>query len=253
MRTPLPLSLALAAAVMAAPAASQARLPFAPGETCVYRGSAGGLVGRFGTGTLRVTGPETIDGRAAYLLSFDFRGRLALAVVEDRTRSWLDPATMGALRYTKQERSPLSSKRQDVRMLGAQRRWVTADGRTGETTTDAPLDELSFLFLLRTLPLRDGDVYELNRHFEAERNPVTVRVTGRARTRVPAGEFATVGVEMRVRDPGRYRNERGEGVIRLALTDDARRIPVRIESSVPVVGRMVLALQDATPECLGPE
>jgi hypothetical protein len=44
---------------------------------------------------------------------------------------------------------------------------------------------------------------------------------------------------MRVRDPRRYR---GEGVIRVNLSDDACRIPVRIESRMPVVGAAVMLL-----------
>ena len=59
--------------------------------------------------------------------------------------------------------------------------------------------------------------------------------------------FQTIEVEMRVRDPERYSG--GEGVIRFHLTDDARRIPVRIESSMPVGGRVVLSLQSGTGGC----
>jgi hypothetical protein len=45
---------------------------------------------------------------------------------------------------------------------------------------------------------------------------------------------------MRVRDSRRYK---GEGVIRINLSDDAMRIPVRIESAMPVVGTAVMTLQ----------
>jgi hypothetical protein len=43
-----------------------------------------------------------------------------------------------------------------------------------------------------------------------------------------------------VRDSRRYK---GEGVIRINLSDDAMRIPVRIESAMPVVGTAVMTLQ----------
>jgi hypothetical protein len=56
----------------------------------------------------------------------------------------------------------------------------------------------------------------------------------------PAGRFETIAVEMRVRDSRRYR---GEGVIRINLSDDAMRIPVRIESAMPVLGTAVMTLQ----------
>lgn len=113
-------------------------------------------------------------------------------------------------------------------------------------TTSAPLDELSFIYFVRTLPLEAGASYSLSRHYDPARNPVTVRVVGRGAVTVPAGRFETIEVEMRVRDPIRYR---GEGVIQLHLTDDRRRVPVRIESAIPRVGRMVLSLESGTGGC----
>jgi hypothetical protein len=238
------LALALgAAALHAADAASQA-LPFAPGEQCVYRGS--NRLGRIGTGTMAVEGPVQEGGRRTYLLRFDFNGRVGPATISDQSRSWWDPSAAASVRYTKRERSPVSSVTQDVRMDAGARRWAGEDGRGGSMSTAAPLDELSFIYFLRTLRLADGDSYSFTRHYEPGRNPVTVRVVRRETLRVPAGEFRTVQVEMRVKDPGRYG---GEGVINFHFTDDARRLPVRIESSVPVGGRVVLSLQSGTGSC----
>lgn len=67
-----------------------------------------------------------------------------------------------------------------------------------------------------------------------------MRVVRREPLATPAGAFRTVLVEMRVRDPRRYR---GEGVIRINFTDDAERLPVRIESTMPMVGTAVLLLE----------
>ncbi len=240
------LALALGAAALHAgdAAAQQAALPFGPGEECVYRGS--NRLGRIGTGTMSVQGPVQEGGRRTYLLRFDFSGRVGPATISDQSRSWWDPSAAASVRYTKRERSPVSSVTQDVRMDADARRWAGEDGRGGTMATAAPLDELSFIYFLRTLRLADGDTYSFTRHYEPGRNPVTVRVVRRGTTRVPAGEFQTVQVEMRVKDPGRYG---GEGVINFHFTDDARRLPVRIESSVPVGGRMVLSLQSGSGSC----
>lgn len=260
MRTPLPfpaLRRAVAVATLALLASAgpvaldgqdpRPALPFGPGEEMVYRAS--GRLGRIGTGTMRVDGPEMVDGRRTFVLRFDFRGRVGPARVEDRTRSWLDPATFHALRYTKHERSPVTRADVDVYFDPAGGSWRTAAGETGDLATGEPLDELSFLYFLRTLPLEDGQTLNLRRHYDPERNPVEVRVVGRRRTATPAGEFATVEVEMRVRDPERYRDKGGS--IRLFLTDDERRIPVRIESSVPMLGRMVMTLVSHTSGAAG--
>lgn len=47
--------------------------------------------------------------------------------------------------------------------------------------------------------------------------------------------------EMRVRAPRRYR---GDGTILFDLSDDACRLPLRIESTMPLVGRAVLTLDE---------
>jgi hypothetical protein len=255
-RTALAAAVLLATAALPWPAAAQpavatgvrpgapAALPFAPGEACTYRAS--GPLGRMGGGTMAVEAGGRVDGSPTWLLRFDFRGRIGPVAAEDRTRSWLDPVAMRSLRYTKHERSPISSTEEDVRMDPAGRRWTGAEGESGALASDLPLDELSFLYFLRTLSLRDGETHTLTRHYHTERNPVVVRVTGRERVRVPAGEFDAIVVEMRVRDPDRYG---GQGVVRLHVADDASRLLLRIESQVPRAGRMVLSLQELTPRC----
>src|SRR5262249_7226695 len=119
-------------------------------------------------------------------------------------------------------------------------RWEEERGRTGESPTADPLDELSFIYYVRTLPLTSDTAERIVRHYDRARNPVEVRVVGRDTLRTGAGEFATIIVEMRVRDARRYR---GGGVIRLHLSDDSRRLPVRIESVMPILGAAVLTLE----------
>jgi hypothetical protein len=223
-------------------AAFTGALPFAVGESLVFQARSSRF-GKLGTGTMAVGGPEVVQGQQTWLLSFDLRARVGPTRVEEHTRSWFVPQRVASLRYQARERSPIYSRKQTVEMHPATRTWTADDGRTGESPSGAPLDELSFLYFLRTLPLAPGDSYEIDRHFEKGRNPVRVRVLGRERVEVPAGKFATVIVEMRVKDPDRYG---GEGVIRLHLTDDARRIPVRIETSKPMVGDVVLSLRTHT-------
>jgi hypothetical protein len=235
--------LALMAGTAAEAQSPASPLPFAPGESCVYRGS--GPLGRMGSGTFAV---ERGDA-GGWLLRFDFRGRMGPVVVENHTRSWFDPAETASVRFTKTERSPFSTSRDDVRMDRATRRWSGgAESPGGAMPTAAPLDELSFIYFLRTLRLGDGDGQSFTRHYDSTRNPIRVRVLGRGPVRVPAGEFQAVRVEMRVRDPKQYG---GEGVIQIHFTDDARHLPVRIESRIPRAGHMVLSLEAVTQACGG--
>ena len=193
-----------------------------------------------GHGAMWVDGPAIVRGTETYVLHFGFDARLGPVKVSDTTESWLDPRRMASLRFAKRERHPFSSHDEDVALFPEEKRWSAADGRSGETITAEPLDELSFIYFLRTVPLVADSVYRFDRHFDAARNPTTVRVLRRESVTVGAGSFDAVLVEMRVRDPARYR---GEGVIRIHFSDDARRLPLRIESTMPVAGTALLTLE----------
>ncbi|MFL5355761.1 DUF3108 domain-containing protein [Archangium sp.] len=217
--------------------------PFVAGEQLAYQVSLG--KGRGGTGWLRVESTPPVREEPAVLLRFDFETSVGPVHVRHHSRSWLSTRRMAALRYEVDERVPFNSVNQRVDIFPDTQHWET--GKTqGQSTCQEPLDELSFLYALRTLPLTPGQVYRMDRHFDARRNPVVVRVLRRETLHVPAGEFPTVLVEMEVRDPERFG---GRGLLRLHLTDDARRLPVRIESKVPVAGQLVLELLPGpTPE-----
>lgn len=214
-------------------------IPFTSGELLTYDARVS-LLGRVGEATLRVEQACTIPERAALALSFSVHGGAAFLRVEDETRSWIDAATLATIRYEKRETSPLGSHEESVAVTGDS--WRDAHGRTFQTAADTPLDELSLLYYIRTLPLRDGDRELGAGHFDERRNPVELRVVGRSVTDVPAGRFAVIDVELKVRDPRRYR---GTGTLRVQLTDDARRIPVRIRTSLPGTSTVTLELRSA--------
>ncbi len=129
-------------------------------------------------------------------------------------------------------------------MHPARRHWQGADGSAGDSPTDAPLDELSFIYFLRTLPLGDDSIHVFTRFYDERRNPTTVQVVARETVHTGIGMVPAVVVEMRVKDPAHYK---GEGVLRISLSDDARRIPVRIESTAPDFGKTVVLLETYTP------
>ena len=221
------------AAVVPAP-----HLPFFAGEQLAYqvRVARFGAVGRVG---MTVGGPEVVRGTEVVVLRFDLRAGFGPLRAEDHTASWVDPLRLRALRYEKRERRPTGRHQERVELWPEQHRWER-DGTRGTSTTDAPLDELSYLYFLRTLPLGRDTSWALDRHYDPTRNPTRVRVLGRRTVATEVGTFRTVTVEMRVRDAHRYQG--GEGTIVVDLSDDACRLPVRIESDVPVFGRAVLLL-----------
>jgi len=219
--------------------------PFSIGEKLTYevRIANGSKVG---TATMWVEGPVDVRGTNTYLLRFDSRIRVLLLPAVSRSSSWFDPVRGRSLRFLKHERNPLSHSDQSVDLFPDEKRWSSAKGDTGESVTDAPLDELSFMYFIRTLPMVPGATYRFDRYFDTSRNPTTVKVIRREVIPTPIGELHVMRVEMLVRDPRHYD---GEGIIRIHLTDDACRLPVRIESTMPVIGTAVLTIDSEKSRC----
>jgi hypothetical protein len=167
--------------------------------------------------------------------------------VSQKSISWLDPERMAALRFEKRERHLLVRREESVELFPDEQRWHAKNGDAGTSPTSAPLDELSFIYFVRTLVLTTDSTLRFARHFDAERSPTLVRMVGREQVNTPAGSFNTVVVEMRVRDPQHYK---GEGTIRFSISDDRCRVPVRIESNIPDAGTVVLTLADAGSDTL---
>jgi hypothetical protein len=228
----------------AARAQQDAPLPFAVGERLEYVGRVRGISGR---GTMWIAGPVDVRGTSTYELHFDFSARVGPLSVTQRTVSWLDPERMAVLRFAKRERHLLSRHEEAIELFPHERRWRASGGESGESPTDAPLDELSFIYFVRTLPLASDSTLSFSRHFDLQRSPTTVRLMGHERVNTAAGSFNTAVVEMRVRDPEHYR---GEGTIRFSISDDRCRIPVRIESNIPDAGTVVLTLASAGGDTL---
>jgi hypothetical protein len=237
MRTTLA---ALVALTLAAPAAdAQDRVP---AESLVFRARSSRF-GGMGQATMW-TQDAQLRGVPVALARFEFRTRVALLTVEDRSASWMEGSTadvLRTLRYAKHERNPLGRTDEEIDVRPDERTWSGRDGRGGTLIAERPLDELSFIYLVRLLSLdADGRTLEVHRHYDSARNPVRITRTGRDTVETATGRFRVVSVEMRVRDPRRYR---GEGIIRFDLSDDACRLPVRIRSAVPLAGTSTLTLE----------
>lgn len=221
----------------AAPVMAQQR-PFSAGEVLSYDLTIGNL-GRGGVGSLRVEAAEDIRGEPVEQVRFDFHNRVGPFNIEHHSRSHISLGRFTSLAYQVSEKTPLGTVEKDVQIFPENKRWEGAH-ESGVTDSIEPLDELSFIYALRAMKLAPGDIYKLARHYDSKRKPAKVRVLRREPIRVPAGEFSAIVVELEVDDPDRYG---GKGLLRLFLSDDARRLPLRIESKVPVAGQLTLQLR----------
>ena len=196
-----------------------------------------------------IEGPVDVRGTSTFILRFYSRIKIAFLSAVSRSSSWFDPLRSSSLRFLKYERNPLSHNDESIDFFPDQKQWKSVKGETGQSPTNTPLDELSFMYFIRTLPMTAGATYKFDRHFDAARNPTTISVIRREMIPTPMGELRVILVEMRVRDPGHYK---GEGVIRIHLTDDECRLPARIESTMPVIGTAVLTIASQNTHCKKP-
>lgn len=207
-----------------------ARTPFGLGEHLVY----GVKVGIFnvGKGHMTVdTQVDTVRGRRTYRTVMGIEGSLAFAKVDDEYTSWFDVRSLQSWRYIRDIHEVNYKSFRHFEMYPERRRWERADNdEFGTLGSSLPLDDVSFIYFIRTLPLEVGKTYTLNRYFKDDGNPVVIRVVRRDTRRTDAGEFNTIVVEPVIKTDGLF----GEGgKAEIHLTDDERRLMVYMKSDIP--------------------
>ncbi len=221
-------------------------LPFGDGERLTFLIHTAKF-GNVGKAVMTLAGPVDVRGVETSVASFDASAGVAFLKGRDATKSWIDLSRMTALRYQKTERRPFSSARDSVEIYPDLHHWDAIHGDSGTTVSDAPLDELSFIYFLRTVTLVPDSLYSFDRHYDKRRLGTTVRVVKHETLATPLGPFNTVEYEIHLIDARNY-NERD--VLFLWISDDRCRLPVRIESFMPVLGDGIMTLQTATtPNC----
>jgi hypothetical protein len=222
--------------------AQPASTPFGVGERMEYQVKLGAL--SVGNGHMEVHGIETIRGHRAYHVSMGIRGGIRfVARVDNLFESWMDVETLASHRFIQDQDEVRTQRRRRFDFYHDERRFVRDDGEeSGDLNTPFPLDDISFVYYARTLPLEVGRTYTLNQYFRPDRNPVILRVLRRDRITVPAGTFNTVVVQPIIRTRGLF-SEGGEAEIH--FTDDNRRLMVYMQSRVPGMN-LSLHLRDFT-------
>lgn len=218
-----------------------ADVPFGPGEFLRYDVRLGAL-GKRGEGYMRVVGLEDVRGATTYHVAFGIQGGLLFATVEDHYQSWFDVTNLVTRRFI-QDVDELSYERyRHFEIFPEELRWERPDnGRSGLIPTNMPLDDVSFFYFVRTLPLEVGAEYSFNRYFRENGNPVVIRVLRKDTVTVPAGTFETVVVQPIIQTDGLF-SQGGEA--ELHFTTDDRRLMVYMKSNVHLIGSLSLHLTE---------
>ena len=219
----------------ATPAPTETKVPFHVGEKMTYQAKVNFI--NAGTATMSVEDIESIRGRPTYHTIFDVRGKLLLFHVNDHYESWFDTASLVSLHHT-QHIDETKNQADRTYDFYPERKIYVRNGVENPSVPD-PLDEGSFIYFMRSVPLEVGKTYEFNRYYHVDRNPVVIQVERKERIKVPAGEFDAIVVKPIIKSKGLF-SENGDAEI--WFSDDSSRTVLRLKSKLPF-GTLYLELK----------
>jgi hypothetical protein len=207
--------------------------PFTVGETLEYDAKLG--VFPIGTARMSVNQMTRERGTEAFVFAATGEGRpMGIRVGADLT-SYVGARGFSSLRFHRRVYQGASVDESQFQIVGDSSRYRQDGVPRDWAAPRNPLDELAFLYYLRTVPLKVGATYQIPRYFKTGYNPIQVRVVSRSDWQLPEGrtvpafnlEITSRGMQMSV-----------------TMTDDARRLPVELELPLPF-GRVTLELTRA--------
>lgn len=214
-------------------------VPFEVGEDLIYEVKFGRRT--VGEGFLRIPRVQEIRGKPAYHAQMGLDGRWWPFSVSYRFDSWMDVTDLASFRFI-QDQTGVDERYRAYEIYPSERRWSRiASPQEGETISDVPLDQVSFLYYIRTLPLEVGEEYVLNQYFKEDGNPVVIRVLRKDRKEVPAGTFDTIVIEPIIQTSGLFGDG---GQAEIHLTDDEDRHMVYMLSRVKILPDIHLLLKE---------
>jgi hypothetical protein len=241
----LPNLLAVVAVLTAPPdrplATLEDAVPFGVGERLVYDVKFGPL--KVGSGSMEVAGIVDVRGRDAWHTVFRVKGGTFFYKVNDVLESWFDTASLASLRHV-QDFEEGGRNRERRFEIYPDRGVYEQTGVEGEQpTVSQPLDDGSFLYFIRTVPLEVGQTYSFDRYFRPDRNPVKIVVLRKESIQVPAGKFDAIVIQPIIKSRGIF-SEKGEAQI--WLSDDDRRMMLQMKSKLSF-GTLNLYLKSFRP------
>ena len=214
---------------------------FGLGERLTYDVSFGRI--HVGSGEMAILRTDTVSGHPVWQGMLAISGGIPMFRVRDTVMSWFDTATFVSRRFVQHLHEGRYRASRDFRIDPERRTYAKNDGLESPSVYD-PLDDVSFIYFTRTLPLDVGQRYEFHRYFRPEANPVIIRVIRRERLTVPAGTFNAVLIEPEITTTdGMFSRD---GAAQLWLSDDSARVLLQLKSRLSF-GSINLYLSHITP------
>lgn len=215
---------------------------FRVGERLVFDVNYGMVTA--GEAFMSIPRTDSLAGRKTYRVEFGVNSLPSFSwiyKVEDRYLTFIDVEAIAPLRFEQHIREGSYSR--DFTADFDQMRHVA---RTSEGEYPIPPyvhDILSAFYYARTVDytgFTTGDTVGLHNFYKDKSHELVVRFLGRQELDVVAGTFRTVVLEPLVKEGGLFKSE---GRIVIWLTDDERRLPVRVNTKV-LIGSIDVELRE---------
>lgn len=189
-----------------------------------------------GTGSLQISSkPQYRNGREVYNIQFEVRSLESLDFlykVRDGFSSLLDVSGIFPWEFNQKVRE--GNYKRDSKATFDQ---INNKAIVGDKSYPVPAyvhDILSAFYFVRTLDLssmKKGETFYLKNFFEDTTFTLGVRIQGKNVCEVDAGTFNCIVVEPLVVQGGLFQSE---GSIYIWLTDDERKMPVKVATKIPI-------------------
>lgn len=210
-----------------APTSGRAKVPFAVGERMEYEVRFGRL--KVGNAHMEVVALEQMRGRTVWHTAFWVQGGNFLYRVNDVYESWIDAETLSSLKFVQELNEGGKNTERRFEIFPERATFIQTNKKDAkeEKSVSNPLDDGSFLYFIRTIPLVVGETYDFNRYFRPDRNPVRIKVLRKEKVRVPAGSFDAIVIQPVIKTKGIF-SENGHAEI--WLSDDDRHVMLQLKS-----------------------
>src|SRR5882724_3777017 len=219
--------------------ASTPAVTFPVGERLSFNAKYG--IFNVGNAVMEVVGLDTVRNTETVHIRFRISGGALWYHLDQTIESWVGRHDFRSRRF---------SSIQDEGDRHRERRYeifpdsgfYREEGRdTTFATVPEPLDDASFLYWVRTVPLEVGKRYEYARYFRPDRNPVIIEVVKRERVSVAGKKWRAIIVSPKIPQGRGIFAEKSE--THIWLSDDPQRLVLAIQSKFSF-GQVTLKLKE---------
>jgi hypothetical protein len=195
-----------------------------------------------GDAVMSIPGYDTVDGRRCYRVEFTVNSLPSFAwiyKVEDRYLTYIDVDAIAPLKFEQHIRE--GTYRRDFIAEFDQANHIAKTSEGQYPIPDYVHDIMSAFYYVRTIDFSSfvpGEVTTLSNFYKDKSYELGVRFLGRQELEIAAGTFRTLVVEPLVKEGGLFKSE---GRIVIWLSDDERKIPVRVNTKV-IIGSIDVEL-----------